>query len=84
MAPNSRRLPPSATTNRPTSDNAKFNSLESFLGVYGNAEYALYKKANPTPHLPYDDWATSEHVLGPYLYHLTLDAWDEATSSVSQ
>lgn len=65
-----------------TISNAKFDSFQSWLVIYGNAEYVLYKKSAAPPHLSYEEWASSEHPLGPYLYHLTLEAWDEVSSSV--
>ncbi|KAF2000463.1 hypothetical protein P154DRAFT_563447 [Amniculicola lignicola CBS 123094] len=69
----------SATDNAANSG-PQFNSLESFLNLYGLAEYALYKKT-ATDHLSYDGWISSDHVLGPYLYHLTLDALADDSDS---
>lgn len=76
-------VPSSAATNNSDPTHTVFGTLESFLQVYGNAEWVSYKRNTAAPHLSYEEWVSSEHVLGPYLYHLTLDAWDEATSSVS-
>ena len=72
-----------ATTNKPDRAHGIFGTLESFLNIFGNAEYSHYVKSNAAPHLSYEKWASSEHVLGPYLYHLTLDTYNETTSSVS-
>ncbi|KAF2175560.1 hypothetical protein K469DRAFT_756165 [Zopfia rhizophila CBS 207.26] len=71
---------PAASNNNSTSLGPKFDSLKSWLAIYGNAEYVLYKREAVPPHLSYEDWAASQHALGPYLYHLTLDAWDEESS----
>ncbi|KAF2466697.1 uncharacterized protein BDR25DRAFT_73863 [Lindgomyces ingoldianus] len=64
-----------------STSNSRFESLESWLSIYGTAEYVVYKREATTPHLSYEDWASSQHVLGPYLYHLTLDAWEQESSS---
>lgn len=61
---------------------ARFDSLQAWLKVYGNAEYAVWKRNNAPSHLSYEEWAASEHVLGPYLWHATLDVWEEVSSSV--
>jgi hypothetical protein len=71
-----------ATSADTLSSGAKSQSFQSWLAVYGDDEYTLYKKANATPHLNYESWVASEHVLGPYLYRITLNAWNEASSSV--
>ncbi|KAF2018448.1 hypothetical protein BU24DRAFT_171171 [Aaosphaeria arxii CBS 175.79] len=60
------------------------SSFPSWISIHGDAEYALYKEVESPPWLTYEEWAASEHPLGPYLYHLTLDAWDEVSSSVSK
>ncbi|ORY12750.1 hypothetical protein BCR34DRAFT_563309 [Clohesyomyces aquaticus] len=65
----------------PSTLGSKFESLQSWLDIYGTAEYVVYKREAASPHLSYEDWASSQHALGPYLYHLTLDAWDEESSS---
>ncbi|KAF2869188.1 hypothetical protein BDV95DRAFT_114385 [Massariosphaeria phaeospora] len=78
MAPSAQPRPGENGSNGST---MPLNSLSSWLQTYGTAEYALYKKGHATPHLTYDDWASSEHVLGPYLYYTTLDVWEEDTSS---
>jgi hypothetical protein len=56
---------------------------QQWLDDYGTAEYASFKKEAATPQLSYEDWTSSEYALGPYLYRLTLDAWDAPSSSVS-
>lgn len=68
----------------PSALDSKFESLESWLDIYGTAEYVMYKRDTASPHLSYEDWASSQHALGPYLYHLTLDVWDEESSNVGQ
>jgi hypothetical protein len=73
----------SAANDDATSQNGQFQPFKSWLAVYGDAEYAQYKKEAATPHLTYEDWASSDHPLGPYLYKLTLDAWDDESTSVS-
>ncbi|KAF2702706.1 hypothetical protein K504DRAFT_539532 [Pleomassaria siparia CBS 279.74] len=78
MAPNA---PPTSAINNSDHAHEVFGTLESFLRLYGGAEYTLYRRNNAAPHLSYEGWASSEHVLGPFLYHLTLEAWDDATSS---
>ncbi|KAJ4300703.1 hypothetical protein N0V90_002791 [Kalmusia sp. IMI 367209] len=72
-----------APVKRATYDRSRprFQSLEAWLKVYGNAEYAIYKRdAGPSP-LSYEDWTSSEHVLGPFLWYTTLDVWEETSSS---
>ncbi|KAL1601720.1 hypothetical protein SLS60_006635 [Paraconiothyrium brasiliense] len=72
-----------APVKRATYDGSRprFESLEAWLNVYGNAEYAIYKRdAAPKP-LSYEDWSKSEHVLGPFLWYTTLDVWEEDSSS---
>jgi hypothetical protein len=62
----------------------RFPSLEAWLSVYGNTEYAIYKRdAAPNP-MTYEEWSKSEHVLGPFLWYTTLDVWEEDSSSVSR
>lgn len=80
MAPESHS---SAIADGSTDSFPRFDSLESWLAIFGSAEYARYKNEAATPHLLYEEWKASQHVLGPYLYHLTLDAWDAGSSSVS-
>ena len=80
MAPTA---PSTAAANDSHRSRQVFGTLEGFLQVYGDAEFTLYRKNNAAANLTYAEWASSEHVLGPFLYHLTLDAWDEGTSSVS-
>ncbi|KAF2737966.1 hypothetical protein EJ04DRAFT_79945 [Polyplosphaeria fusca] len=58
-----------------------YNSLESWLAIYGNEEYVSYKSAANPPHLSYDGWASSEHALSAFFYRLTLDTWDLISSS---
>jgi uncharacterized membrane protein YcgQ (UPF0703/DUF1980 family) len=67
----------------PSSKTSSSLSFDSWLMLNGTAEYVEYRKKAKHPLLNYDDWAASEFPLGPYLYRLTLDVWDEATSSVS-
>ncbi|KAF2661614.1 hypothetical protein K491DRAFT_773936 [Lophiostoma macrostomum CBS 122681] len=64
-----------------TSPNDQFQPFKSWLAAYGDAEYAQYTREAATPHLTYEDWASSDHPLGPYLYKLTLDAWEVGSSS---
>ncbi|KAH7138021.1 hypothetical protein B0J11DRAFT_609638 [Dendryphion nanum] len=54
---------------------------KSWLSVNGNDEYSRYKKETAHPQLSYQDWSTSDKPLAPYLYHLTLNAWDGSNSS---
>lgn len=61
----------------------RFSSIEAWLNSYGIAEYAIYRRdAAPEP-LNYEEWTQSDHVLGPFLWHTTLDVWEEDLSSVS-
>lgn len=61
----------------------RYESLQAWLRTYGHAEYAIFKRDNPPAGLSYEEWSASEHVLGPYLWHATLDVWEEDdTSSV--
>ena len=59
------------------------DSIDGWLEKFGSAEYAVYKQTREAPHLSYDDWASSEHVLGPYLYYTTLEYLEAESSSVS-
>ncbi|KAF1973532.1 hypothetical protein BU23DRAFT_554157 [Bimuria novae-zelandiae CBS 107.79] len=72
-----------APVRRATYDGSRprFQSLEAWLNVYGNAEYAIYKRdAAPNP-MSYEAWSKSEHVLGPFLWYTTLDVWEEDSST---
>lgn len=80
MAPDAAAL---AVTEESTRQNVHFDTFQSWLAIFGNAEYVMYKREAVAPYLSYEDWASSEHPLGPYLYHLTLNAWNDDTSSVS-
>lgn len=57
--------------------------FRQWLEVYGQEEYALYRKDAGAECLSYEDWTLSQHALGPYLYRLTIDAWDLVSSDVS-
>jgi hypothetical protein len=61
----------------------RFESLQAWLKVYGGAEYAVYKKDHASTDLEYEEWATSVHAHGMYLWHATLDVWEEDSSSVN-
>lgn len=61
----------------------RFESMDAWLNVYGQVEYNVYKRTAKSYALSYDDWTKSEHVLGPYLWYMTLDVWEESSSSVS-
>jgi hypothetical protein len=75
-----------APVKRATYDGSRprFQTLEAWLNVYGNAEYAIYKRDAALKALSYEEWSESEHVLGPFLWYTTLDVWEEDSSSVSQ
>jgi hypothetical protein len=61
----------------------RFESLQAWLEVYGGAEYAVYKKDHAPTDVGYEEWATSAHAHGMYLWHAALDVWEEESSSVS-
>lgn len=72
-----------AAPDSPVVQNSSCDIFQQWLNEYGSAEYALYKEDTATPPLSYEDWASSQYALGPYLYRMTLDAWDAVSSSVS-
>lgn len=74
---------PPALKNGNGDSRPRFESLQAWLKIFGAPEYAIYKKRTMAPHLNYDDWAASDHVLGPYLWHTTLDVWEGDSSSVN-
>ncbi|KAF2641303.1 hypothetical protein P280DRAFT_308017 [Massarina eburnea CBS 473.64] len=63
----------------------RFASRRAWLEKFGEAEYAAYvkdrHKEDGSPQLNYEEWKASSHVLGPYLWHATMDVWDEDTTS---
>ncbi|KAF2685501.1 hypothetical protein K458DRAFT_486395 [Lentithecium fluviatile CBS 122367] len=59
----------------------RFETLQAWLKVFGQAEYAVYKKDHAPSDLGYEEWATSVHAHGMYLWHATLDVWEEESSS---
>jgi hypothetical protein len=61
----------------------RYESLQAWLKVYGNAEYAAYKHNNASAPLSYEEWVESPHALGLFLWNLTLDIWDEPSDTVS-
>ncbi|KAF2121765.1 hypothetical protein BDV96DRAFT_562319 [Lophiotrema nucula] len=77
MAPNSdaHLMATDSAISEPT-----MQSLASWLDNYGAAEYEIYQKETASD-LSYDAWSTSEYVLGPYLFQLTLDVWDGESSN---
>ncbi|KAL5432912.1 hypothetical protein PMIN06_011856 [Paraphaeosphaeria minitans] len=72
-----------APVKRATYDGSRprFQTLDAWLTVYGNAEYAIYKRDAAPNALSYEEWSRSEHVLGPFLWYTTLDVWEEDSSS---
>ena len=80
MAPTPRS---SAAGKDATGEKGKIDPFKQWLLTHGTAEYASYKREAAAPHLTYEDWAASEHPLGPFLYHLALDAWEADSSTVS-
>ncbi len=55
---------------------------QSWLDQFGHSEYQNWRNGNPTKHLSYDDWKTSQHVDGLSLYYATLQIFEESDSSV--
>lgn len=55
----------------------------SWLEKFGEAEYSDQKNQDATiSDMSYEEWTKSTQALGPYLLHVTMDIWDESTSSV--
>jgi hypothetical protein len=60
----------------------RFESLQAWLEIYGEAEYGLYQKDHADLEIGYEEWAKSVHAHGMYLWHAALDVWEEPSSSV--
>lgn len=82
MAPIAQTSPGGNDVGRYDGSRPRFESLQAWLEIYGEAEYAVYKKDHPATDLKYDEWATSVHAHGMYLWHAALDVWEEPSSSV--
>lgn len=59
------------------------NSPSNWLDAYGHREYQSWRDENPTQHVSYDEWKTSNHANGLSLYYATLRIFEESDSSVS-
>jgi hypothetical protein len=49
---------------------------------HGITEFKNWQEENPTQHLSYDDWKSSQHVAGLSLYYAAMQIWEESDSSV--
>jgi len=83
MAPVAQTTPSSNDVGSYDGSRPRFQSLQAWLEIYGGAEYAVYKKDHAPSDLEYEEWATSVHAHGMYLWHAALDVWEEPSSSVS-
>ncbi|PVI07054.1 hypothetical protein DM02DRAFT_667179 [Periconia macrospinosa] len=52
----------------------------AWLEKCGETEYDTYKNDCTTPAMSYEEWTKSDHVLGPYLMHVTMDILNETSS----
>jgi hypothetical protein len=83
MAPVAQTAPVSNDVGSYDGSRPRFQSLQAWLEIYGEAEYAVYQKDHAPSDLGYEEWATSVHAHGMYLWHAALDVWEEPSSSVS-
>ncbi|KAF1956615.1 hypothetical protein CC80DRAFT_535264 [Byssothecium circinans] len=58
----------------------RFGSLAAWAKEHGEQEYAMYKKTETTP-MSYEEWLASPQIASLYLWHATMDVWNEDTTS---